>query len=244
MTGTPTGRRRAQLSYLGHLLAVTPLLRWLIIGYTIPSPPTDRRRCVRCAARLWPGACRPSARCPDCRTPVGPPPYTVEIAAATAAVMLIGSGLHGWELAAYTAWSMFLIALGCIDTAVHRLPHHLSAAATLGFVAFLALASGTAPTWLAAVASAVGLAAFHALLHAAAPSGLGLGDVTITIPVGLALGWLNWRYAVAAALLAHITTLLAFTLQRTTRRQLRDQPFGVHLAAASILLAAAAQATR
>jgi leader peptidase (prepilin peptidase)/N-methyltransferase len=237
MTGTPT---RSPLRELGHLPGVTPLLRWLIIGYTIPPPPTGRRRCVRCAAGLWPGACRPSARCPGCRTPVGPPRHTVEIAAAASVGMLIFSGARGWELAAYTTWSMFLIALGFIDAAVHRLPHQLTAAATLSLVVFLALAGGTASTWLAATASAVGLAAFHALLHTAAPSGLGLGDVTVTIPVGLALGWLNWRYALAAVLLAHITTLIAFALKRTTCHRRQHQPFGTYLAATSILLAAAA----
>lgn len=243
MTGTPTGRRREQLSGLGHLLAVTPLLRWLIIGYTIPSPPTASRRCVRCAANLWPGACRLSARCPGCRTQVGPPPYTVEIAAAAAAVMLIGSGLRGWELAAYATWAIFLIALGFIDAAVHRLPHQLTAAATISLIAFLALAGGTASTWLAAAAAAVGLAAFHALLHAAAPSGLGLGDVTITIPVGLALGWLDWRYPFAATMLAHSAALLAFAIQRTTHRQLQHQPLGTYLAATSVVLASTAHAT-
>jgi leader peptidase (prepilin peptidase)/N-methyltransferase len=157
--------------------------------------------------------------------------------------MLIGSGARGWELAAYTIWSMFLIALGFIDAAVHRLPHQLTAAATLSLVVFLAPSGGTPSTGLAAVAGTVGLTAFHALLHAAAPSGLGLGDVTITISVGLALGWLDWRYPFAAALLAHITTLLAFAIQRTTHRQLQDQPLGTYLAATSILLAAAAHAT-
>jgi leader peptidase (prepilin peptidase)/N-methyltransferase len=244
MTGTPAGHRRAQLVCVGHLLCVTPLLRWLIISYAIPAAPTDRRRCAHCAARLWPGACTPSARCPDCRTRVGPPPYTVEIAAAAAAVLLTGSGLRGWELAAYTTWSMLLIALGFIDTAVHRLPHQLTAAATISLIAFLALAGGNPSIWLAATASAVGLAAFHALLHTAAPSGLGLGDVTVTIPVGLALGWLNWRYAVTAVFLAHITPLLAFALRRSSDGQLHDQPFGTYLATVSILLAAAAHATR
>jgi leader peptidase (prepilin peptidase)/N-methyltransferase len=193
---------------------------------------------------MWPDACRPSARCPDCRTPVGPPPYTVEIAAAASVAILICSGARGWELAAYTTWSMFLIALGFIDIAAHRLPHQLTAAATLSLVVFLAPSRGTPSTWLAAVAAAAGLTAFHTLLHAIAPTGLGLGDVTITIPVGLALGWLDWRYAVAAVLLAHITTLLAFALQRTTHRQLQNQPFGTYLAATSILVAAAAHATR
>jgi len=244
MTGTPTGRHRAQLSYLGHLLAVTPLLRWLIIGYTIPAAPTDRHRCVRCAARLWPDACRPSACCPDCRTPAGPPPYTVEIAAAASIVMLICSGARGWELAAYASWSMFLIALGFIDIAVRRLPHQLTAAATLSLTAFLAPAGETPSTWLEAVAAAVGLAAFHALLHAAASSGLGLGDVTITIPVGLALGWLDWRYPFAAAMLSHSATLLAFAIQRTTGRQRQHQPFGTYLATTSILVAAVAHAAQ
>jgi hypothetical protein len=45
-------------------------------------------------------------------------------------------------------------------------------------------------------------------------------------------------------LLAHITTLLAFALQRTTHRQLQNQPFGTYLATTSILAAAAAHATR
>jgi leader peptidase (prepilin peptidase)/N-methyltransferase len=157
--------------------------------------------------------------------------------------MLICSGARSWELAAYTTWSMLLIALGFIDAAVHRLPHHLSAAATLGFIAFLALAGGTASAWQAAVAAAAGLATFHALLHAAASSGLGLGDVTITIPVGVALGWLDWRYPFAATMLAHSATLLAFAIQRTTGQR-QQQPLGTYLAATSILVAAAAHATR
>jgi leader peptidase (prepilin peptidase)/N-methyltransferase len=193
---------------------------------------------------MWPDACRPTARCPDCHKRIGPPPYTVEIATAASVAMLIGSGTRGWELAAYITWTMFLIALGFIDIATHRLPHQLTAAATLSLVVLLALAGGTASTWLAAAAGAVGLTAFHALLHAAAPTGLGLGDVTTSIPVGLALGWLDWRYPFAVAVLAHITTLLAFAIQRTTHRHPQHQPFGTYLAATSILAAAAAHATR
>ncbi|MPZ28597.1 MAG: hypothetical protein GEV12_19900 [Micromonosporaceae bacterium] len=241
MSRTSAGNRPTALPGLLYMLCITPLLRRLITVHTVPPGRPHRSRCHRCATPVWPAACRPSARCRGCGRPVGPPRYTVEIAAAASVALLVWSGARGWELAGYTTWAMAMIVLGFVDAAAYRLPHQLTTAATLALVAFLALAGGTVAAWLVAAAAATGLAGFHVVLHAAAPSGLGLGDVTMSIPVGFALGWLDWRYVVAAVFLAYAATLLGFTALRMTGRRGSHQPFGAYLAAASVTIVIAAQ---
>jgi leader peptidase (prepilin peptidase)/N-methyltransferase len=235
MTSRPARRPRIALRHLPHLLYVTPLLRRLITSYTVGE------HCGHCATPTWPAACHPPARCRGCRRTLGPPPYTVETAATATVALMLWSGASGWELAAYTTWALIMVVLGFVDAATYRLPHRLTTAATLGLVALLIPTGSTLATWLTAIAAAVGLATLHAALHLAAPSGLGLGDVTMTIPVGFALGWLDWRYPVAAVFLAHVATLLAFASGSISGKQNPHQPFGTHLAAIAVCLAALAQ---
>jgi leader peptidase (prepilin peptidase)/N-methyltransferase len=234
---TPAHTTSTPLHHLPYLLCATPLLRKLITTHT------NGNHCHHCATPIWPAACRPTARCRTCHQHVGPPPYSVELAAAAATLLLVCSGARGWELAAHTTCAMLLITLGFIDVATHRLPHHLTAAATLALITLLAPTGATLTTWLTATTAAAGLAAFHAILHTAAPTGLGLGDVAMTIPAGFALGWIDWRYTIAAALLAHATTLPAFLTHRVTGHPSTHQPFGAYLAATTVCLTAAAHTT-
>jgi leader peptidase (prepilin peptidase)/N-methyltransferase len=52
--------------------------------------------------------------------------------------LLLVSGVRGWELAAYTWWSLGLVLLAVVDAAVLRLPHRLIAATAAGTVVLLA----------------------------------------------------------------------------------------------------------
>jgi leader peptidase (prepilin peptidase)/N-methyltransferase len=237
MTPTPS---RAILRSAAYAACLVPLLRWLILAHTVPHGQPLRRRCPRCPTPLWPAACRPSARCPGCNRPAGPPPYTVEAAVAAAATLLTWAGARGWELTAYTTWATLLITLGFIDATTGRLPHRLTTAATLTTVALLTPAGADAQTWLTAAGAAAGLAALHGALHLAGPAGLGLGDVGIAVPIGLALGWHSWHYPIAALLAAYTAAVLAFTTGRLAGRPATYLPLGPYLAVASIWLAVAA----
>jgi leader peptidase (prepilin peptidase)/N-methyltransferase len=150
--------------------------------------------------------------------------------------MLAWAGARGWELTAYTTWATLLITLGFIDATTGRLPHRLTTAATLALLTLLAPAGAPAATWLTAIATAAGLATLHSLLPIASPTSLGTGDITILIPIGLALGWHDWRHAIAALLLAHAAAALAFTTHRAAGRPKTHLPLGPYLAAAAIYL--------
>src|SRR5262245_6358555 len=70
----------------GCALAVTPLLRWAVITHAVRSGRPWRRSCPRCATMLGPRgdllALSPTARCGRCGQRLGPPPGTLELAAA------------------------------------------------------------------------------------------------------------------------------------------------------------------
>jgi leader peptidase (prepilin peptidase)/N-methyltransferase len=136
-----------------------------------------------------------------------------------------------------------MLVLAFIDAAVYRLPHRLTAAAALGWIALVAPTGASAITWWSAFGAAGGLVAFYGLFHLATPSGLGLGDVALVVPAGLALGWLDWRYAITALLLAHSSAALTVVTRRVRGTGGHTLPLGVYLAVASGVTVMAALAT-
>jgi leader peptidase (prepilin peptidase)/N-methyltransferase len=223
-----------------HALAVTPMLRWLILNHTVPSGRTWRTVCEHCRTPLWPGACRPTGRCGNCRTRLGAPPYLVEALALAAGTILVVSGLRGWPLAAHAAWAAGAAILAFIDIGVRRLPHRVTAANTIAFLTLL-LPSQQATDWLRAVLAGLALTAFFGAIAAVAPRDLGLGDVTVAFPVGALLGWHSWLALAAGTLLGLAAASAVAATARLTRRALASGqlPLGPYLLAGAFVVAVA-----
>jgi leader peptidase (prepilin peptidase)/N-methyltransferase len=221
---------------LGCALAVVPLLRWLIAVHTVPTDQPWRYHCPGCTTRLWPTACTPSGRCRRCGQRVGAPPYTVEILAVAAAGLLAWSTPAGWLLAAHTWWAAGMLALALVDAAALRLPHRITLVTTVGTVGLLAATGAAGSSWRGAILGAVALAGFYALVRVVSRGELGVGDVAVAIPIGLLLGWHDWRLTVAAALLGHTAAVAAIPVRRLTGHTARPIPLGTYLIAASFAL--------
>lgn len=240
---TPTATRHRPPKPL-YALAITPLLRWLIAHHSVPAGQPWRTRCQGCCTSLWPAGCAPSGRCHTCRTRLGAPPYLLELAALAATGLLVVSGTRGWELAAYLWWTTGLLVLAYVDAAVLRLPHRLTAATTVGTVVLLAFADNPHASWWTAAIGAAVLSAYYAVIHLASHGDLGLGDVAVAVPIGIALGWHDWRLIVAATVLGHVAAVASLPLRRRADRRHTPIPMGTYLIAASIVTVTVAAAIR
>lgn len=242
MTTTTTNAPR-RLHHLGYAAAVTSLLRWLIAHHTVPADQPWRSRCEACTTTVWPGACTPPGQCRTCRARIGAPPYLVEIIAMAAVGLLLASDLRGWELAAYAWWSAGLLVLAFVDVAVLRLPHRLTAATTAGTVVLLA-PLGLTGSWWGALIGGGSLAGYYLAVHVASRGGLGFGDVAFAVPIGVGVGWLDWRLTIAVVLLGHGLGAVTIVIRRLNHATKPPLPLGTYLAAASFAVLLAAVAVR
>lgn len=235
MTATGTVARRG-LHHLGYVVAVTPLLRWLVAHHTVPDGQPWRTRCGTCTTAVWPAACAPSGRCRTCHARVGALPYVLEGVAAAAVALLLWSGVRGWELAAYTWWTAGMLVLAFIDAAVLRLPHRLTIATTAGTLLLLAPLGAAASSWWGAVGGAAILTGVYAIIHLVSRGGLGLGDVALAVPIGIGVGWLDWHLIVAAVVLGHTLAAASIPIRRLTHSTIRYLPMGTYLIAGSLTM--------
>jgi leader peptidase (prepilin peptidase)/N-methyltransferase len=233
----PIGQRAR---HVGYACAVVPLLRWLIAVHAVPAGQPWRYRCPGCTASVWPAGCTPSGRCRACGTRIGAPPYAVEAVAVGAFVVLAWTSASGWELAAHAWWTAGMLTLAFIDAAVLRLPHRLTIATTAGAVLMLLLADAPVSSWRGGVIGAAALAGGYALIRIVSGGDLGPGDVAVAVPIGLVLGWHDWRLIIAAALLGHALAVAAIPIRRLTGRSRRPVPLGTYLIVASFIVLAAA----
>jgi leader peptidase (prepilin peptidase)/N-methyltransferase len=242
VTTTSTFARR-RLQHVGYAIAVTPLLRWLVAHHTVPAGQPWRTHCDTCHTALWPAACTPSGRCRTCRARIGASPYLPEAVAAAAFALLVWSGDRGWQLAAYTWWTTGILVLALVDATVLRLPHRLTAATTAGTVLLLAPLDAPASSWWSAAIGAASLAGFYTIVHIVTRGDLGLGDVALAVPIGVAVGWLDWRLVVTAVLLGHTLAAASIPVRRLTRTNTAPLPLGTYLIAASFAVVVLAGTT-
>ncbi|MCX4468921.1 Type IV leader peptidase family protein [Micromonospora sp. MW-13] len=219
-------------------LAVAPVLRLAVARYAVPPGEPDRTGCPTCGTPLtldrpWP-ALGPAARCPACRSRVGAPPGTVEVAVLAALAVLVSVGGSPGERAALAWWLGWAVPLVFVDAAVHRLPDRLTWPAAVGGQALLglaALAVGPAP-WLRAAAAGAGLAlCFAATTLVLGRRGFGLGDAKLALGAGALLGWYGWPVLVLGVLVTFTLsalTSLALLLARRVRWS-SHLPFGPFL---------------
>ena len=190
-----------------------------LIGVLVPRPayrlsvPVDepaRSACGNCDVPFPPGlsgwAALP-ARCPNCRTRLGP---------WTSLTTVLGAASFGaltWALWPSPILPAALLIAGLslllvpIDIAVLRLPDRLVGIAFLGTVAVLGVASVLTGNYGALLrAGLAGLVLFgtYLILALVPGAGLGFGDVKLVGVLGLLLGWLGWPYVLAGAFLPHL----------------------------------------
>ncbi len=130
----------------------------------------------------------------------------------------------GWSTAALLVATLGAVPLFVIDVRTHRLPNALTYPTT-AVVGLLLLAAGaTGGTWDAVSRSLLGalvLGAAYLLLHLVNPSGLGFGDVKLSVLLGMLSAWFGWPVLWATAmlpfLLGGVVALGLLAARRATR---------------------------
>ncbi|GAA2170735.1 hypothetical protein GCM10009846_02160 [Agrococcus versicolor] len=118
-----------------------------------------------------------------------------------------------------------------VDLATERLPDAIVLPALGVLLAALVVAAATTGEWArlgtAVLACLVAGAVFFALAWIS-PSSLGLGDVKLALPLGLALGWNGWIALLLGMLGGFALLLVAALVLLAARRTTRDAqlPFG------------------
>lgn len=180
-------------------------------------------------------------RCRNCRMPISPRYPGVEL--LTGAVWVAVALRFGWSwtLPAEVIFVTGLIALAFIDFDHMKLPKVIVWPTGVAVAAALLLAAGVEGSWhRLGIAAACGAAEFAILfsINLASPRALGFGDVRLGLVIGLALGWLGWRYVFwgffGAALLGSVIGIGLIAAKRA--RMGSRVPFGVFLATAAIVV--------
>jgi leader peptidase (prepilin peptidase)/N-methyltransferase len=133
-----------------------------------------------------------------------------------------------------------MLTLAFVDATVLRLPHRLALATTAGTIPLLAAAAAPGSSCWHTILGAAALAGFYALVHIVSRGGLGLGDVTVAVPIGIALGWLDWHLIIAAVLLGHTLAAVTIPIRRFARNAREPLPLGTYLVIASYAVIVAA----
>jgi leader peptidase (prepilin peptidase) / N-methyltransferase len=224
-------------------VALTPVLRRLVVACGVPFGGSSGSSCPSCgaSARLEaPGpALSPLARCGSCRARVGPAPFGVELALAAAVVLGVLT-LPSALLPAYAWWAFLAVPLVFVDLAVHRLPDRLTYPAALGVFLLLSFA-GSGP-WLRGVVAGVGVALLFAMSTLMLGGrGFGLGDAKLALSCAALLGGVGWDAVVSGLVVAFFASGLVSLVLLATRRvrwstHLPFGPFLVLGAAAAFVL--------
>ncbi len=174
-------------------------------------------------------------RCRDCHSPISARYPLVELATAALFAAVAARLGFNWDLPAFLVLFAGLLALACIDLELLILPK-LIVYPTLALVAgLLLLAAAVTGEWhnlLNAVLFAVSWFLVFFALNATNPRYLGFGDVRLALVIGLALGWLGWKYVVLGFFAANLIGAIVGVALIATKRMRRDQqvPYGVFLA--------------
>lgn len=125
-------------------LAAGPVLRAVIVQFSIRPGSAPALQCAACQAAILPAlrvALPLARRCVACRGRIGPPPLLIEAVAAGCLALIAARSTTGWELAALGWLAIVAVPLTFIDIAVRRLPDQLTVTAYAGTVTLLAAAA-------------------------------------------------------------------------------------------------------
>ncbi|MER8235352.1 A24 family peptidase [Streptomyces sp. NPDC094049] len=117
------------------------------------------------------------------------------LTAASCAALAAATGGPRPELAVWLLGAPFAVLLAGVDARVRRLPDGLTLPLALAVPLLLGAAvllPYEAGSWRHALLGALVMGGAYLLLFLVNPSGLGLGDVKLALPLGAALGWYGW----------------------------------------------------
>jgi leader peptidase (prepilin peptidase)/N-methyltransferase len=179
-------------------------------------------------------------RCRTCGAAISPRYLVVELLTAALFAGLAARMGYAWQLPAYIILVAALLALACIDLELLVLPKKVIYPSLILVTALLVMASAATDDWdrlLVGALYAAGWFAVFFLMNFASPRVLGFGDVRLAPLLGLALGWLGWRYVVLGFFSANLIGAAIGVALIATKRMNRDQPvpYGVFLAAGTAL---------
>lgn len=174
-------------------------------------------------------------RCRNCGAPISMRYPLIEL--LTGAVWLAVALRFGWSwsLPAEIVFVTGLIALAFIDLDHLRLPKVIVWPLGIAVGLLLLMAAAVQGSWhrllVAVICAAVEFAVLFSI-NFISPRALGFGDVRLGPVLGLALGWLGWRYAfwgfLGANFLGAVVGSALIVARRAERRT--PIPFGVFLA--------------
>src|SRR5919106_5529644 len=175
---------------------------------------------------------RPPSHCPQCETPISPRdnipllswlflsgkcrhcgnpiPVRYPLVEAGCGVLFAAVAARfgsSWELPAYLVLTAALLAISIIDLEHFIVPDRITAPLTVSALALLglaAIAEGNGWRVGRALLGGVAFFAFLLFLNLLYPKGMGMGDVKLSFPLGLYLGWLGWGQVFLAGFLAFL----------------------------------------
>jgi leader peptidase (prepilin peptidase)/N-methyltransferase len=221
-----------------------------VVIYRVPrheSIISPRSRCPSCSAPIKGYDNIPviswlvlRGHCRNCHAPISPRYLVVELMGGALFAGLAARMGFAWELPAFLIFLSSLLALSCIDLELLVLPKRIIYPSLILVALLLVMASAATHDWDRLLTGAIygaGWFVVFFLMNFASPRVLGFGDVRLAPLLGLALGWLGWRYVVLGFFSANVIGAVIGISLIAMKRMKHDQPvpYGVFLAAGAAL---------
>jgi leader peptidase (prepilin peptidase) / N-methyltransferase len=221
-----------------------------VVIYRVPrheSIISPRSRCPTCASPIKEYDNIPviswlvlHGRCRNCQAAISPRYLVVELIGAALFGGLAARMGYAWQLPAYLVFLSSLLALSCIDLELLVLPKKVIYPTLVLVTLLLVAASAATHDWdrlLIASISAAGWFVVFFFMNFASPRILGFGDVRLAPLLGVALGWLGWRYVILGFFSANVIGAVIGVSLIAAKRMKRDQPvpYGVFLSAGAAI---------
>ena len=208
---------------------------------------------------------RPPSHCPSCETPIRPVDNVpvaswlrlrgkcrhcdAPISIRYPLIELAGGVLFGaaaarfgwsWELPAYVVFFAALLAISAIDLEHYIVPDRISLpliAVSVPLLGIAAVGEGDGPAFVRALLGGVAAFAFLFALNIISPRGMGMGDVKLSVSLGMYLGWLGWGEVFLGMFLAFLLGALVGVLLIAVKLRGRKDfvPFGPFLALGTVI---------
>ena len=234
------------------ILIVVCLLLGLVVGsflnvviYRVPrglSVVSPRSACPSCETPILERDNVPviswlllRGRCRNCHESISVQYPLVELGCAGLFAGTAARFGYNWALPAFLVLFAGLLALSVIDVERLILPKVIVWPLSTAVAALLVLASAATGEWhnllVGAASGAAWFVVFYAMF-AISPRLIGFGDVRLAPVLGLALGWLGWRYVLlgffGANLIGAVVGVVLIASHKMSRQQ--QIPYGVFLA--------------
>lgn len=221
-----------------------------VVIYRVPrqeSIVTPRSKCPTCSHPILERDNIPvlswlllHGKCRNCQSPISIRYPLVELATAALFAGAAARFGYSWTLPAFLVFLASLLALSYTDVEQMILPKKIVYPSLFLVAGLLVLAAAVDDEWSKLGVAAICAAAWFVLFFAmnlASPKILGFGDVRLAPLLGLALGWLGWRYVVLGFFSANLIGAVIGLLLITTKKMSRDQqiPYGVFLGLGAVL---------